>query len=136
MDIIDDNNATDAILPLPYSEDQLNICEQQHVGRGGVDNQINEVVRIINKNIYFFFTTNHLIMFNMKDIISSICVSDLTTSNIDVAQVRVIKRDEMLCNILIMHYLLLRKQPHEDKCIQGTKIVKILSMLADGRPVN
>ena len=136
MDIIDDNNATDTILPLPLSEDQSNVCEQPHLERGDVDNQINEVVRIINKYMYLFFTTNHLIMFNMKDIISSICVSDLTTSNIDVAQVRVIKRNEMLCNILIIHYLLLQKQPHQEKCIQGTKIGKILSMLADGRPVN
>ena len=72
--------------------------------RGDIDNQINEVVRVINKNIYFSFTTNHLIMFNMKDIISSICVPDLTTSNIDVAQVRVTKRNEMLCNILIIHH--------------------------------
>ena len=75
-------------------------------------------------------------MFNMKDIISHICVSDLTTSNIDVAQVRVIKRNEILYNILVIHYFLLQKQPHQEKCIQGTKIGKILSMLADGRPVN
>ena len=94
MDIIDDNNTTNTILPLPISEDQSNVCEQPHVERGDIDNQINEVVRVINKNIYFSFTTNHLIMFNMKDIISSICVSDLTTSNIDIAQVRVTKRNE------------------------------------------
>ena len=52
--MIDDNNASDAIVPRPYSEKTLDICEQQHVERDGMDNQINEVVRIMNKKLYFF----------------------------------------------------------------------------------
>ena len=99
-------------------------------------NQINEVVRTMNIKLYSFSTTNHLFMYIMKDILSSICVSELTTSNIEVAQVRVIQRFEMICNILLVHYLRLRKQPHQEIYVQGTKIGKILYMLSDERHVN
>lgn len=63
--MIDDNNASDAIVPLHHSENRFYLCEQQHVELKGMDNQNNEVVRILNIKLYFFSTTNNVFMYIM-----------------------------------------------------------------------
>ena len=78
----------------------------EDIERENMKEQLNEGVRIMIIIRYTLSTTNHSYMYFKKDVYSSICVSDLTTSNIEEAQVRVIQRFENVYDYsLTMKYI-------------------------------